>query len=174
MEGTPSGDGVECVYPFAARLSQYLNSSFHCAEPEVFPIVTTNLGTTSKKVTCVASGIPAPNVTLKTNDGAYVTEAVGGISVSVNVNISVSLLLPDTDIRKYHLVCIAVNSESTRQVSLELLDSDHPGKESIIVATAATTAAAAAAAAAATAAATTATATATSTAIMLTLYGIIL
>ena len=124
MKGTSSGDDVMCVYPFAARLSQYLNSSFDCAEPEVFPIAMSDLNTTTTQATCVARGVPAPNVTLTTGDGAYVADAVGGISDDANTNVSISLTFPNTDVLRLQLVCIAVNIEGTRQVSLWSNDTD--------------------------------------------------
>ena len=120
MKGTTSGDDVMCVYPFAARLSKYLESSFNCAAPEVFPVRTAPIDTTSTLASCVAWGVPTPNVTLKTDDGAYAADAVGATSVAVNLNVSVSLRLPDTAVLKYQLVCVAVNGEGTRQVSLSL------------------------------------------------------
>ncbi|KAK2158487.1 hypothetical protein NP493_1795g00028 [Ridgeia piscesae] len=106
VKGTISGDDVMCVYPFAARLSQYLESSFNCAAPEVFPMTTAPIDTTSTLASCVAWGVPTPNVTLKTDDGAYVADAVGATSVAVNLNVSVSLRLPDTTVLKYQLVLI--------------------------------------------------------------------
>ncbi|KAI0216807.1 hypothetical protein LSAT2_031248, partial [Lamellibrachia satsuma] len=124
MKRTPSSDQVECIYPFVARLAQYLESSFACAEPEVFPIVTTDLSETITQATCKVRGVPSPNVTLRTDEGAYVEDAVGSTSVPVNLTVSVSLLLPDTDVRKHRLICIAVNAEGTRQVSLTLPGTD--------------------------------------------------
>ncbi|KAK2158486.1 hypothetical protein NP493_1795g00008 [Ridgeia piscesae] len=124
MKGTTSGDDVTCVYPFAAQLSQYLNSSFDCAELEVFPIATSDLNTTTTKATCVARGVPTPNVTLTTGDGAYVADAIGGISDDANNNVSISLTFPNTDVLRLQLVCIAVNTEGTRQVSLWSNDTD--------------------------------------------------
>ena len=117
MEGTPSGDGVECVYPFAARLSQYLNSSFHCADPKVLSITTNYFNATSTQATCVVRGVPPPKVTLMTNDRAFVADAVGGTPGSVNPNVSVSLLLPNIDVFVYHLICFAVNAKGTHLVS---------------------------------------------------------
>ena len=117
MEGTPSSDDIECMFPFAARLSLYLNYSFHCAVPEVLSITTNYFNATSTQATCVVRGVPPPKVTLMTNDRAFVADAVGGTPGNVNPNVSVSLLLPNIDVVVYHLICFAVNAKGTHQVS---------------------------------------------------------
>ena len=118
IAGTNFNDEVECAYPFPARLSQYKYPSYECARPEVFPITTVNVNATTMQATCVAKGVPTPNVTLGTEDGVHISQTVGISPLLFSLSTTVRLPLPRTNARGYTIVCVAVNAEGTSQTSL--------------------------------------------------------